>query len=382
MGCGRSKRITPNEVIQPENTAGLGGGLPTQQFRPNMSVKTSLVQTREYTTKDRLDLSPETSVLKHVTTENRTITSPRSVGFFNVACWCNDKDILRGIEQNPLLDYTPSGSTQKIKFNRISAPMALEAKTQVTAVVYLVAHTDDVPLVKQFYTQFSHIWNHFVVVSHDLSDLDLPLDLPIPVLRPHHNLHKEIHDSYLDQLVVIDAYLSQEEGSTPHTRKMETLDLMRKNTVSMDDGLHEVRKFWVKNRFRMWTIREFFRKTTLFMTENYSKMMGVIRNILNTETPVYEGNVHLTFGETGGDYPTQFSLHLGVNSIMEHIALPTASLIKYSDRDCWLCISLVPNPECLSSIDGHVLAGLAKTTYEKMTRENPVLKELFGYDIQ
>jgi len=379
MGCGRSKRLEPNSVIQPISTSTLA----QQSSKVNASQKTTLMQTKEIITKDRLELSLESSLLKHgATSENRGLSSPRSVGFFNVACWCNDKELLRSIEQSPILEYRPSGATQKIVFNRISAFIALEAKTQVTAVVYLVAHADDVPLVRRFYGEFEHIWNHFVVVTGELENWEIPEDLAIPVLRTNHNLHKEIHDSYLDQLVVIDAFLSQDKESTSKTRKMETMDLIRKNTISSDPGLSALRKFWVLNRFKLWKIREALGKQMALIASNIPQFLTSTAQTFSTEVPLSEGNVHFTFGDTGVEYQTQLNLHIGTNSIMEYIALPTASLIKYSDRDCWMCLSLVPNPECVSTIDGHALTKLASATYEKLIREKPLLKELFGYDIQ
>jgi hypothetical protein len=384
MGCGKSKHIAPNSVIQPISTSSLGDALAVQQsLRVNGHIKPAPIPTGETIKKDRMDLNLESSLLTHgATSENRGLISPKSVGFFNVACWCNDKELLRSIERNPILEYRPSGATSKIVFNRISAFVALEAKTQVTAVIYLVAHADDVPLVRRFYHEFEHIWNHFVVVSGELEDWEIPDDLEIPVLRANHNLHKEIHDSYLDQLVVIDAFLSQEKDSTPNTRKMETIDLIRKNTITSDQGLSALRKFWVINRFRLWKLRETLGKQVAVVSARLPQLLISAAQTFSTETPLSEGNVHLTFGETGMDYQTQLNVHLGTNAIMEYIALPTASLIKYSDRDCWMCLSLMPNPECVSTIDEHALTKLASSTYEKLIQENPPLKELFGYDIQ
>ena len=174
----------------------------------------------------------------------------------------------------------------------------------------------------------------------------------------------------------------QDKTSTVLSRKAEITELLRKNTVDVGEELVSLRKFWVENRLRLWLMKEFISKHVNQASEYVCKILQTLSDGISSAVELTEGNLHFTFGDTGRSYQTQFNVHIGTNTIMEHIALPTASLIKYSDKDCWVCLSLVPNPECVSTIDNLVLALLAKSTYEKITQEDASLVHLFGYDIQ
>ena len=304
--------------------------------------------------------------------------TPKHLGTLDVLCWCSDPDILHALELEPPVQYTCEKTAQTVVFNRVSALNPRSVSLPAMAVVYLVTSQTDVSLLKRTYAAFQHIWNHFIVA--DSADFEVPKELPIPVLRQNHDLHMEMHACYMDQLAVVEAYLAR---SAPALEKRPEADVfLREMTCNLSLDLVSLREFWVQNRMRLWLLKEGIAKHISQGTTYVQRLLLTASSCMRTFVDATEGNLHFTFGDTGEVYKSQASLHLGTLATMEHISLPTVSLIKYLDKACWVCLSLRPNPECGAPIDNMLLSQLAKATYENIIRHDPTIADLFGYDLQ
>ena len=365
MGCGCSRRSEPQNVIKPMSLA------EAQFAGPMLPAKVSGEVTPNVTSRGR-DFSQSSLSEGRVTTKN--------LGTVDVLCWCSDPNTLQALELEPTVDYTYPKTSQTVTFKRVSTLNPASVSVPGVAVVYLVTEQSDIPLVRKTYAAFHHIWSHFIVA--DCEELEVPKDLRIPVLRQNHDLHKEIFVCYMDQLAVIEAYLSRSTTVPSQSKRPEASEFLRKMAANLSLDLISLREFWVENRMRLWTMKEalsrLFSQTNKYAFHLLDAFTACMRNSVQTT----EGNVHFTFGDTGQTYQSLASLHLGTNATMEHIALPTASLIKYQEKDCWVSISLLPSPDSVSVIDNLLLSQLAKATYDNITQQDPTLADLFGYDLQ
>ena len=362
MGCGCSRKIEPMQVIMPISLA------EAQFAEPKPPVKVSAEVSPNQTSRGR-DLS--------LSSLSEGCQTAKHLGTVDVLCWCSDPNTLQALEREPPVEYTHTKSSQTIVFNRVSTLNPASVSVPGVAVVYLVTEQSDISLVRKTYAAFHHIWSHFIVA--DCEDLEVPQDLRIPVLRHDHDLHKEIYICYMDQLAVLDAFLSRDPAQS---KQLEASQFLRQMAANLSLDLISLREFWSDNRMRLWTMKEALARQIAQATQHTFSLLDTLTACMRTAVQATEGNLHFTFGDTGQVYQSQASLHLGTNATMEHIALPTASLLKYLEKDCWLSISLLPNPESASIIDNLLLSQLAKATYDNIIHQDPTLTDLFGYDLQ
>lgn len=362
MGCGCSHKVQPMHVIKPISLA------EAQFAGPQAVAKVSAEVSPNVTSRGRdqsnSSLSDGRQTAKHL-------------GTVDVLCWCSDPNTLQALEREPSVEYIYAKTSQTVVFNRVSTLSPASVSVPGVAVVYLVTEQSDIPLVRKTYAAFHHIWSHFIVA--DCEGLEVPQDLRIPVLKHDHDLHKEIYICYMDQLAVIEAYLSRDLSQS---KKLGASQFLRQMAANLSLDLISLREFWTDNRMRLWTMKEALVGQISRATQLTSSLLNALTTCMRSAVQATEGNLHFSFGDTAQVYQSLASLHIGTNATMEHIALPTASLLKYLEKDCWVSISLIPNPESGSIIDNLLLSQLAKATYDNMIHQDPTLADLFGYDLQ
>ena len=396
MGCGMSRKHLEKVAAPTARGANHSSTVTTHQSDLNLKGKVPETIASKRPGEDFqsvANLSGRTNFQKSSQSQSnisetldvKAVLSPRSSGTFNVICWCSDAGMLKQLAREPLLEYVPEGSEQVIIFNRLSALSSpgVELPKRITAVVYLLSTEEDIPLVREFYRDHENIWNHIIVAGEGFI---LPRDLVMPCLKPEHNLPKEIHNSYLDLITVIDAFLVTTKSSTFQSISMsvnsevnELLDVA--GGADLHPRLPALREFWAKGRLALWKAKEKFANLMGRAGSQATAVLSKLHQCIRNQVEESRGRARFTFGDLGKEQAA-ISAHLGMGEAMDRMVRDTAVVVKYQACDCWLALTLVPKPESVAIIENSQLSEVAKKTLESIVSHDPKLKDLFGYDLK